>query len=363
MLVRFFKINSFGINMHEWSPGGNYSRPVTPNQQGQMRSIRPQWDEPNLERKPLVVNIRAVADSRSKPTFQQRSTEDISRGSLTSVSRKKKSLTGTSDPRFKKVLSPNSQKDAGVGTEIKSSRVLPSTAEEENVKTEINNSKTDYQCGDMLNKEKPVKSGNKIPEFKNLTVPQETLNFDTNLDHLKEVEKLSFSPDIVFPKKSVSDCTVRTKNTSYGSDDIADEYLTRLHTFPSATRVSKVHNWIRDQKPKAEKRRSVITVIGQTQAPPPLSSTLQEIDQRKKLAKELDKHAICKKLITTDKDQELNNLISKINFITAPAKNTPGGDRMYGLSDFSYDCGNLNVKDYVGSGEKKPEWAGGMIDG
>lgn len=93
------------------------------------------------------------------------------------------------------------------------------------------------------------------------------------------------------------------------------------------------------------------------------SSTLQEIDQRKKLAKELDKHAICKKLITTDKDKEISNLISKINFITAPAKITPGGDRMYGLSDFSYDCGNLNVKDYGGSGEKKPEWAGGMIDG
>lgn len=38
--------------------------------------------------------------------------------------------------------------------------------------------------------------------------------------------------------------------------------------YPSSTRLSKVRNWMKDFKPVPEKRRSVITVIGQTQSKP-----------------------------------------------------------------------------------------------
>lgn len=78
--------------------------------------------------------------------------------------------------------------------------------------------------------------------------------------------------------------------------------------------------------------------------------------------KELDKHAFCKKLLASNEEQIVNNLVSKINFLGTPGKGFSEADRILGLNDFAYDCGNLNVKNYGYENEKKPKWAGGMID-
>lgn len=76
------------------------------------------------------------------------------------------------------------------------------------------------------------------------------------------IAKLYCIMTVLFP---IFFSTVNTLNTSLTSDDLVDDVPNEIDIFPSASRVKKVHNWMLDQKPKVEKKQSLITVIGQTQ--------------------------------------------------------------------------------------------------
>ncbi|KAL0279045.1 UNVERIFIED_CONTAM: hypothetical protein PYX00_000688 [Menopon gallinae] len=172
--------------------------------------------------------------------------------------------------------------------------------------------------------------------YNNVTQAQEPSTYDSAPEQLKDVHKFTFNHEHVpngIAKPSVSDCTINTRNTSLVSEDIADVYADKLNTFSSTTRVKKVQNWIADQKPKIDKRQSVITVIGQTQGQSPLSSALHEIDQRRKLVKELDKYAICNKITNSEKDKEISTLVAQINFLSPSGRLLYSGDRKVDLRD------------------------------
>lgn len=104
------------------------------------------------------------------------------------------------------------QNDACVGTELKISRICTAKPEEkkEEPKTEAHN---EMQVVEVSKKDVSPKLsprgtrhlGVTTMEYSSLII-QESNEFEASQhDHLKEVDKLSFPPDIVFPKKSASD--------------------------------------------------------------------------------------------------------------------------------------------------------------
>lgn len=72
-----------------------------------------------------------------------------------------------------------------------------------------------------------------------------------------------------------------------------------------------------------------------------LSSALREIDKRRKLVKELDKYAMCKKLIETDKGKEISDLVAKITSLS-PSERRIKENRCDGVDGLNLVCSGLD---------------------
>ncbi|KAK6630648.1 hypothetical protein RUM43_014633 [Polyplax serrata] len=305
--------------MNEWSPGTNYSRPGTPNQSG--RSFRSQWDDNEKGTKPLIVNIRAVSEKSKPQQQQQHSLEDVTKSSLSVTSKSKKNGADGSDPRFKRVISNGFQNDACVGTEIRPPKKGVQVKEDAKSKLSHWIPSGNGNSDQGVNEVKVESKESLRPEEAKRKPPGkvEPVSCSYLSQDLKEVTKSAFNHDVVkiASKESLSNCTVNTLNTSLTSDDLVDDVPNEIDIFPSASRVKKVHNWMLDQKPKVEKKQSLITVIGQTQGRDTVSSALREIDKRRKLVKELDKYAMCKKIIETEKGKDVSEMVAKITAVSS----------------------------------------------
>lgn len=74
------------------------------------------------------------------------------------------------------------------------------------------------------------------------------------------------------------------------------------------------------------------------------SVTLNEINQRRKLAKELDKHALCEAIETAEKTSGVKNVIAKVDFVLPDGKVIYSAEKIYVCKNASKNKVNHEIE-------------------
>ncbi|KAK6624575.1 hypothetical protein RUM44_011434 [Polyplax serrata] len=301
------------------------------------------WDE-NWNQPRVNSNLKNSVNYYKVKDFQPHAIQNFSQDvGIPPSPESKRKKSGASDPRFKRVINTEERNNNEVfNAEKIIANITRALEDRMNNETGLTDKVISYLKAPS---ETPFYSGESIKAFQNerdveaergcrqdLTEiatrdvgfasriqcsvkgskAKSEFNRNRNFDHFDDTINNTKCSSL---KRSASDCTLNTKGEEQEVDDVHV-----IKSYPSASKLNKVHNWMNDCKLPAEKRRSVITVIGQTQTKP-FSKILNEINQRRKLAKELDKHALCKAIMESAENKaDVKNLIAQVDFVLPDGK-------------------------------------------